>query len=193
MKLLKHFIVFSAVLLTFITTAKAQTAISDEKRKLIAEIITTTKADKKIEEVMRAIFKQMDENYPVMIKGMVEKRNDLTPAQKTSLEQSLIKHHNGETKFQDRLVEAINFQEYVEQTFYPLYDKFFSADDLKNLLDFYKTPTGQKMTEVLPQLTSESIRLAQEILLPKLIQVNNQIINEDINKAQKQPPKRVNK
>ncbi len=46
MKLFKHFIVISAVLLTFITTAKAQTTISDEKRKLIAEIITTTIGDK---------------------------------------------------------------------------------------------------------------------------------------------------
>lgn len=37
----------------------------------------------------------------------------------------------------------------------PLYDKFFTDDEIKGLIRFYETPLGQKAISTLPQLTSE--------------------------------------
>lgn len=38
----------------------------------------------------------------------------------------------------------------------PVYDKYFSDDDIKNLIQIYQTPTGQKLLSVLPKVISES-------------------------------------
>ena len=38
---------------------------------------------------------------------------------------------------------------------YPIYDKYFTAEDLKAFIAFYETPAGQKMTTTLPQLMQE--------------------------------------
>jgi uncharacterized protein len=44
----------------------------------------------------------------------------------------------------------------------PLYDKYFSQDEIKGLIRFYETPLGQKSLSVLPQLTSEMADLGRQ-------------------------------
>lgn len=38
----------------------------------------------------------------------------------------------------------------------PVYDKYLSDDDVKNLIQIYQTPTGQKLITILPKVMSES-------------------------------------
>jgi len=38
----------------------------------------------------------------------------------------------------------------------PIYDKYFSDEEIKSLIQFYQTPLGQKTLRVLPQLMAES-------------------------------------
>ncbi|MEZ0231419.1 MAG: DUF2059 domain-containing protein [Methylophilaceae bacterium] len=52
---------------------------------------------------------------------------------------------------QDGLIERI----------IPIYSKYFTNDEIKQLLDFYKTPLGQKSISVMPQLLNESMLAGQ--------------------------------
>ena len=38
----------------------------------------------------------------------------------------------------------------------PIYDKYLTTDDLKGLLDYYRSPLGQRMLKALPEVTRES-------------------------------------
>ena len=38
----------------------------------------------------------------------------------------------------------------------PIYDKYLTSDDLKGLLDYYRSPLGQHMLKALPEVTRES-------------------------------------
>ena len=38
----------------------------------------------------------------------------------------------------------------------PIYDKYLTADDLRALLDYYRSPLGQRMLKALPELSRES-------------------------------------
>ncbi|MDR1025582.1 MAG: DUF2059 domain-containing protein [Treponema sp.] len=44
----------------------------------------------------------------------------------------------------------------------PIYDKHFSQDDIRGLIQFYESPLGRKMLEVTPQITEESFAAGQE-------------------------------
>jgi hypothetical protein len=44
----------------------------------------------------------------------------------------------------------------------PIYDKYFSDEEIKGLLEFYKTPIGQKAVKTLPQITAEAGAVGQE-------------------------------
>lgn len=176
-----------ALILCFSAHVFAQEkTIAPEKKKIIAEIITTLKADQKVKEVMQAVMKQISAGYPMLIQGMLEKETGLTPAQKSAIAAELIeKNDNYTARFEQKMVRAINFQDFIEATIYPLYDKYFTEDELKDLLAFYKTPTGQKLNDTMPQFAAESIRLSQEYLMPKLNGIFEEIMKEQ---TQKQPP-----
>ena len=38
----------------------------------------------------------------------------------------------------------------------PIYDKYLTAEDVKGLLDYYRSPLGQRMLKAMPEVTRES-------------------------------------
>lgn len=58
----------------------------------------------------------------------------------------------------EELVEKKTLQELI----YPLYHKYLTHSDIKELIRFYKTPVGKKAISVMPQLTRESMQAGQK-------------------------------
>ena len=50
----------------------------------------------------------------------------------------------------------------VRRKNHPLYDKYYTLDDLKAINAFYASPTGQKVLTSLPQIMQESMKIGQE-------------------------------
>ncbi|MBX9845340.1 MAG: DUF2059 domain-containing protein [Xanthobacteraceae bacterium] len=46
-----------------------------------------------------------------------------------------------------------------------IYARYFSAQELRDMLAFYATPTGQKTLQVMPQLTAEVFQLIMQQML----------------------------
>jgi len=44
----------------------------------------------------------------------------------------------------------------LTQTEIPIYDKYLTAEDLKDLLEYYSSPLGKRMLKVLPEIAQES-------------------------------------
>lgn len=44
----------------------------------------------------------------------------------------------------------------------PLYSKYYTEKEINDLVAFYKTPTGKKMVETMPQLMNESMAIGQK-------------------------------
>jgi len=69
-------------------------------------------------------------------------------------------------KMLDRLMEILG-EEFKKVDFssmtLELYDKYFTADEIKGLMQFYSTPVGQKSIQVLPALTQESMGRGMEL------------------------------
>ena len=60
---------------------------------------------------------------------------------------------------------------FVNEMSYTIYHKHFSLNELKEMVAFYKTPTGSKMASLLPQITHEGMMAGQkhgESLGPKI-------------------------
>lgn len=66
-------------------------------------------------------------------------------------------------EYRDKLVELF-FQKFHEKRdpaklldlMVPIYDKYYSADDIKGLINLYQTPLGKKMITALPKIMAES-------------------------------------
>ena len=46
----------------------------------------------------------------------------------------------------------------------PIYDKYYSSEELKEIIAFYKTPAGMKMIEVTPRIMSEFLQASVDAI-----------------------------
>jgi len=161
------------------SSASAQQEIKPEKRALIKELFLATKADKMAASFTNIILTQMERDLPKTLSELPEmtdlKKRDREQAQRVMFEASgrLL------ARFKELIPERINFAEVMEQMFYPLYDKFFTEDELKDLVAFYKSPTGQKSIGVMPQLLQDAMQRSSEALNAKVTQLVNEVLEQE--------------
>lgn len=63
--------------------------------------------------------------------------------------------------FWDKFEEKMDMRALIEKII-PLYDKYYTLEDLKAVNAFYETKAGQKILSTLPQLMQESMEIGQE-------------------------------
>jgi len=64
-------------------------------------------------------------------------------------------------EFWDNLAKEMDAQKLVEKMI-PVYDKYYSLEDLKAVNAFYQTPAGQHLLQVQPAVLKESMAIGQE-------------------------------
>ena len=68
----------------------------------------------------------------------------------------------------------------------PVYKKYLTLDDLKEIIKFYETPVGKKLSEMNPKATAEILPIAQQIgmqTMQELMQVFETTIKRDSDKS----------
>jgi hypothetical protein len=157
-----------------------ETSISPGKRALIKELADVTQVADQFEEVVTAAVLQMGESYAEILSGAMTEAGILDDAERLKVKQELIDTHGS---FSDRLLdlffERVSVAEVLEQIYYPLYNKYFTEGELRDLIAFYETPTGRKTTKIMPQLWQESLQRSSEVLNPTIIELTVEILEED--------------
>ncbi len=183
-----------ASLLTFAPRAhgqEKQEPISEAKRQLILQIIEVMNQQTSTAEQMDAVVREMGRYFDQSYEQSIENSTEFTPAEK----EKMIKDHKAYSeKFSDRfakrLATEIDFQKFQEELMLGLYDKYFSEQELADLLAFHSSPTGQKALHVMPQLMADSIRRSGEILGPQVSRIATEITAEILDEAIKPAPKK---
>lgn len=63
-------------------------------------------------------------------------------------------------EYWDRVIQMLNEEEFLSLII-PIYDKYYTHEEIRELIAFYKTPVGKKTIEILPALTQESMLVGQ--------------------------------
>ena len=116
--------------------SKALAAIAADKQADIRRLLTITGAGSVATQAMDEMEKSI---RPLMT-------NSLPPGE-----------------YRDKLVELF-FQKFHEKRdpaklmdlMVPIYDKYYTAEEIHGLINLYQTPLGKKMTAVLPKIVAES-------------------------------------
>lgn len=188
MKILKQIFLTGFCVLLISSALSAQETLSAEKKQLIGEIIVLTKADRQMTDMMNLMMISFENSFQDSIKSTIGK-TEMSAAQKDELEKRLISDQSRFiSRFRERFQKEISPQQYLEETMYPLYGKFFSVAELTDLVGFYKSPTGKKLIEQLPQLMAESFKVSQEKFVPRLRKITEEIIEEQMKTYSSDPP-----
>lgn len=64
-------------------------------------------------------------------------------------------------EFWDTFAKEVHSDELIDLVI-PIYDKYYTRDEIRDLTSFYQSPVGQKTIKVLPKLSAEAIDAGQE-------------------------------
>lgn len=65
-------------------------------------------------------------------------------------------------EFWDGFMKEIDYKELIE-LYVPIYDKYYTHQEIKDLILFYESPTGKKTVEKMPLIMAESMTLGQKL------------------------------
>jgi hypothetical protein len=164
-------------------SVSAQTQTPTEKQVAIKELVFLINGDNRMEDLMKVMTAQMQSAQEETVKSMLEARTDLNAADKKELENALLgDKKNSYERFQNKLMQKLNYNEMMNEIASASFDKFYTLEEIRELTAFYKSPVGQKSLKMMPAVMAETMQTVQEKLMPKMMVIIKEI--EDENKAE---------
>lgn len=163
----------------FLAQVNAQTSIAPEKQAAIKELIAIVHADNKIEDLLELMSAQMQATSKTIYKALIDERTDLTPAERKSLEEAFTAGQTESSKrYQEKFAQKLDLNTMIQEISLTVYDKHYTLEEIRDLIAFYKTPTGQKSLRLMNPIMSDSMQAMQEKLLPKIPTIIKEIEEE---------------
>lgn len=163
---------------------RAQPNMTPEKRALIKQLLDATNDPKTAQVVMNMMHSQAETSSQKLMIDIISERDDLDSREKDALRQKLLASTARMTKrFRELMAQRIDLTKILEAISYSLYDKYFTEAEIKDLIAFYRSPTGKKSIEVMPKLFDDSMTRASAELTSKLRQIMKEITDEEIHSS----------
>ena len=163
----------------FLAQANAQSAVAPEKQAAIKELVAIIQADNKVEDMMEIFSAQMQVTSRTMYKAVLDERTDLTPAEKKSLGDTFAASQTESARrYQEKFAQKLNLDAMIEEISIAVYDKHYTLEEVRDLIAFYKSPTGQKSIKLMTPIMSDTMQALQEKLLPKIPVIMKEIEEE---------------
>lgn len=139
------------LLLTVVLSQSAFAAERDEKQALLAELLEVLDVKALTQASFDSLFDGMAEVERQSM-GELASESELSEEDRVAMEEGLAAQKKQVEEFRNRLYTRIDYVAYGEQVYAPLFDRHFTADELRGLIAFLKTKPGQKLAAVLPEL-----------------------------------------
>jgi hypothetical protein len=162
-------------------TSRAQDARSkaDAIRELLAIAGVAGVSEQMLEQQSAIELMRIRPLYASMMELAVSEQADLRESQREQLRERLADFEAFGARFRSLFVERVNFSQIIESAYTPLYERYFSEQELAQMLAFYRTPVGRKSIEVMPSLLAEAARGIDEALRPLSVALIQQIVAEE--------------
>ncbi|HEX9780808.1 MAG TPA: DUF2059 domain-containing protein [bacterium] len=153
--------------------------VSESKAALIRQLLDATDAEAMAERVTTAMLAEMERNYPQLLARVLEQEN-MDPDKRQAIQALIIESRTRVSeRFRELYPQRVNFREIIREIYYPLYDKYFTEAELGELVEFYRSPIGQKTISVMPNLIQEAMQRSNELLQPTILEVIQDVMNEE--------------
>ena len=148
--------------------AAAPAPISPEQRVAIKEFMDTTST----RDNLPRSFQQMSQSLPAQmgqaIARGIDANTSLTLEQKQKALENMRQPYENAVKEGMTIVNDPKLVDDALEKMFPIYAKYFTAAEMKQITAFYKTPIGAKMLTTMPQVINESMLAGIQIVQPKL-------------------------
>jgi uncharacterized protein len=183
------FVTFTCPLAQEQSTAGEQ-AVTPEKRALIAELLEVTNSKKTALAFYNAMLDQQQNQMPDVIWQSLSGNKELqglSSDEKARLrKQMLDTSARSNKRLRELFSKRIDFTQIVEDIAYDQYSKYFTEAEIRDLVTFYRSPTGQKSIELSPKMFAESMTTTMERINPKVLEIMTELSTEEAERIKKE-------
>jgi uncharacterized protein len=169
-----------------IRPAHAQASLTPEKKALIKELLGLLNSGNAAEAIAIQFLEQTQESAIILIKSDLREwiqAQKVAPAEKKRLEAEMDESAQRIlTRLRAEFPKRINMGEILELVMLEVYDKYFTEAEVKDLVAFYKTPTGQKFIKILPQISAEMLPIIKQLMAPAATLLATELLAEELKK-----------
>ncbi|HEY8224632.1 MAG TPA: DUF2059 domain-containing protein [Pyrinomonadaceae bacterium] len=188
----KPFLCLSVSILLLLSTSAASQDLGADKKTLIRELLVIMDIKKNADAIRNALSVQIEKDVSAMLNRIIGQDTKLTKQEREELQQKVGENaRKSRERFNRLFSERVNYPQLVEEVCYEVYDKYYTLDELRDLIAFYKTPVGQKTIRIMPDLFAESMAKTNERLQPRLEPLIKEIVEEETKAIQESLPKRT--
>lgn len=173
---------------TEFSAKSSKKTILNSKKELISQLLEIAGGKQTYDKTQQIILSQQKQELPKILKQMIESYSSLTPSQKKDAYAKAIQNMSAALDELGQYLSAeTTYEELLERVYYPIYDQYFTEADLRDLVTFYKTPIGQKLISISPQLSATSQKLTFEVIMPRLSEIIGRMIQKEMDSINKLP------
>lgn len=120
----------------------------------------------------KASMEQMSKTLPGIMRQQIEATiqadTTLTEAQRKEKLQQLQAQLPKMTEILNSVFTDPGLMTDMEAEMIALYSRHFTADELKQIAAYYRTPVGMKSMQLMPQVMAESMAIGQRVTMPRI-------------------------
>jgi len=150
------------------------------KRRLIRELLEMSGSDQLAGQMSLAILADVEQTYPQMMEFAISEHKELNDGNKARLADELESFDDFAVKFRARFDERMKISEVIDAVYIPLYDQYFTKEDLEQMVAFYSTPVGQKAITRMPLLMQEALSGVYRIVQPQVVGLIQEIVEDEV-------------
>ena len=170
--------------------APAPAPVTPEQRAAIKELLDVLNTRDSLTKTFQAMAQTLPAQMGGAMSRQIEMNTTLTPEQKVKVREGMGQPFDAAVK---EAIGIVSDPKLVDQTIdkmIPIYAKYFTAAEAKQLIAFYKTPIGTKSLQAVPQANNESLQAAFVGFQPKLNGLMEKTLKTQIDAATTAAPKK---
>jgi hypothetical protein len=160
-------------------------ALAAEKDDLIHELIEEMNMVDLAKQSTQIMMTQMGAVMADQMRGLAAEHEDAQNNEEL-MQIFTDSYHRMMDRLQEEYMKEVQFEDLIDEIYVPIYDKYFTEDEIRDLLDFYKSPTGKKMLEKSPDLMRESMQKATLIINPIMNRISQRVGEEETARLMKE-------
>lgn len=158
-------------------TDTATGSIDSDKKAAIDELIEVTELNKRIELIKQSFWRNAQRAFRSASLNSLRKDAQFKDVSSDQLLEAVNKKADIlAEKYKDLFNKRIDLDVLVKKVATDVYAKYFSAQEIRDIIAFYKTSTGRKARELMPKIAAESMRETQELMQPDLKEIVKEVL-----------------
>lgn len=155
--------------------AQSTTETRAERQQLVRELLKVIDSKKLTQSMLDVLFNRMLRDT----EALQATESSLPKEQAEKLRAQRLKQEEEFRVLRERLWARVDFATYDEKVYVPLFEKTYSAAELRELLVFFKTKTGQKTSALLADLSLGAFLSGSELLSKDINEISAEMRAED--------------